>query len=137
MIGVFRNHNLYNSLSYKFKFGLNKNIDEASTFSEKIFFLKNSYSKINLATIVSDKIAVREYVRNMLGDSCLNRVFLTTIDPELIDYNSLPNKFVIKTNHGTGTNIFVKDKLGLNASNVSNQLMVWLKKNFSDVLGEM
>lgn len=136
-IRVLKNHNLYNRLMYKAKFGLKKSIDDPSTFSEKIFYLKNSYKYNKLATIVADKLLVRDYVKEKINADLLNEVYGVYNCPISIDYNQLPSKFVIKTNHSSNQIIFVKNKSELNLNEVNIRLKNWLKINHSDLAGEM
>ena len=51
--------------------------------------------------------------------------------PEDIDFSKLPNKFVIKCNHGSGYNIIVKDKKKINIKDICNKLNTWLKEDYS------
>ena len=50
---------------------------------------------------------------------------------EEIDFDKLPNQFVIKCNHGCGYNIIVKDKSKLDLAYVKEKLDYWMKKNFA------
>jgi hypothetical protein len=49
----------------------------------------------------------------------------------------LPDRFVIKTNHASGTNIIVKDKKSLEIEVTNKQLSNWLKMNYANSFGEM
>ena len=48
-----------------------------------------------------------------------------------INFNDLPNKFVIKCNHGSGFNIIVKNKTNLNISKIKSKLNNWMKENYA------
>ena len=50
--------------------------------------------------------------------------------PDEIDYDKLPDQFVIKCNHGCGWNIIVKDKNSLDKIAVKNKLNTWLKTTY-------
>lgn len=83
-----------------------------------------------LLTLCSDKLRVRAYVASKAGPEYLVPLFWAGEKPEEIPFDELPAKCVIKTNHGCGYNIFVKDKTHLDRSEVRRQLGTWLRENF-------
>jgi hypothetical protein len=119
------------------KFGWRESIQRPETFSQKIYYLRNAYKNVPLASLVSDKIKVREYVQEKVGGGILNNLLGVYDDPKDIDYTKLPDRFVIKTNHASGTNIIVKDKSSLDIKTTTKQLSEWLKMNYSNSSGEM
>lgn len=50
--------------------------------------------------------------------------------PDDIDWNKLPDKFVLKCNHGCAYNIVVKDKVNANEHSIKKQLKKWMKEDF-------
>lgn len=58
----------------------------------------------------SDKIKVRDYVRERVGDDYLNDIYQVHNHFDEIDFDALPNAFVVKTNHDSGTVLLVRDK---------------------------
>jgi hypothetical protein len=62
----------------------------------------------------SDKILVRDYIRERVGTEYLTELYQVCDQFEEIDFCSLPKQFVIKTNHDSGTVILVRDKHQLN-----------------------
>jgi hypothetical protein len=130
LLKIFRKFHTYNAFIYKVRFGFKKSINNPETFSEKISYLRNYYMNIKVATIISDKIAVREYVANRIGGEVLNKLLFTTDNPDNIDYESLPDQFVIKTNHAVGTNIFVKDKSLIDKREIYVKLTKWMNMNY-------
>ena len=77
--------------------------------NEKINWLK-FYSETSLWTECADKYKVRDYVRRKGLDNILVPLYGAWENPKQIDFNVLPDQFVLKTNNGSGTNIVVKDK---------------------------
>lgn len=136
-ITILANHNLFNRINYKLKYGLLKKIDNPVTFSQKLLFMKNAYKNVVLATTVSDKVKVRDFVIQRIGKDTLNEVYQICKNPLDIDYKKLPSSFIIKTNNACGTNIIVNDKSCMNSEIVGNQLSSWLKTNYSNLFGEM
>lgn len=82
-------------------------------------------------TLFSDKLMVRDYVADKVGDKYLIPLLWSGKDPDLIPFEELPEKFVIKTNHGCGYNLFVKNKKLADKQAIKNQLKEWLSKNFT------
>jgi hypothetical protein len=83
-----------------------------------------------LWTMFSDRFRVREYVDRKVGSEYLVPLLWTGDEPEEIPFDELPLKFVIKTNHGCGYNILVKDKTKLGQTRAKRQLKKWLGENF-------
>ena len=105
-------------------------LDHPETFSAKMQWLKlNDNSE--LKTKLSDKFAVREWIKEKIGDKYLIPLLGTYDKPEDINYDSLPVEFVIKCNHGSGMNIVVKDKNNLDKQAAANQLHEWLSQNYA------
>jgi hypothetical protein len=78
-------------------------------FREKVAsLLLNSDS--SLWTQLSDKYKVRQYVKDVCGKELLNELYGIYQSSNEIDYDKLPNFFVLKTTNGCASNIFVKDK---------------------------
>lgn len=102
---------------------------EPRTFSEKIWH-RMFYNRNPLLTIISDKYRVRDYVANKCGYEYLIPLLWHGDNPQNIPYDDLPNKFVIKTNHGCGYNIIVQDKTQLDKEKTEKQISAWLSENF-------
>lgn len=112
---------------------LNKN--DIKYFGEKIQYLK-LYGNLEQYTNYADKYKVREYVAKKIGEEYLIPLIGVYNKPEEIDYCILPNEFVLKTNHGCGYNIIVKDKEKLNINKTNKELKKWLKEDFSKIKKE-
>lgn len=83
------------------------------TFNEKINWLK-LYNRKPEYTQMVDKYAVREYIAEKLGEEYLIPLLGVWGDPHEIDFDKLPNQFVLKWNHDSGSVIVCKDKTKLN-----------------------
>ena len=68
------------------------------------------YANNPLVRQCADKFAVREYIEQCGLGHILNDLIGAWDRPEDIDWNALPNRFVIKCNHGAGYNLVCKDK---------------------------
>jgi hypothetical protein len=116
-------------ISYQFFLNLryNLNIFTPKTFCEKIQWLKVFYEK-PLLTICADKYRVREYVEEKIGTDILVPLIAVYDSLEEIDFDTLPSKFVLKVNWGSGLNIICKDKAKINIQEIKDTLSKWLRK---------
>jgi len=85
------------------------NIDNPVTFNEKIQWLK-IHDRKAIYKKMGDKIEAREYVTEKVGVKYINPVIGIYDFFDDIDFNELPNKFVIKCNHDSGSCIICEDK---------------------------
>ena len=106
------------------------NIKNPETFNEKIQWLK-LYDSTPIKTQLTDKYLVRSWIKDKIGEEYLMPIIGVYNNFQEIDFNNLPNKFVIKCNHGSGYNIIVKDKSKLILNNVKRKLNKWINENFA------
>lgn len=106
------------------------------TYNEKVNWEK-LYLKDARKTKLADKYLVRDYVKEKIGDQYLTKLYDVWDNVEDIDFQELPQKFVLKTNNGSGRNIIVKDKGRIQEKTVKEQLEKWLKSNFAYASFEM
>ena len=107
--------NIENLLTYKRIF--NKNNIEF--FGEKIQWMK-LYGNLEKYTDYADKYKVREYIKEKIGEEYLIPLLGVYDKAEDILYEKLPNKFVIKCNHGSGYNLIVLNKDSINTKKYYN-----------------
>ena len=89
--------------------GLDINLKNPVTIQDKLCWL-NIYEPMKLKTKCADKLLLHEYCKEKLGvDLCVPVIKVYNNTSE-INWDELPDKFVIKCNHGSGMNIIVKDK---------------------------
>lgn len=109
--------------------GRRLNLREPGDYNEKIQWLK-LYSDTSLWTELADKYKVREYVKSCgLGDH-LTRLYGVWENADDIDFDMLPDSFVLKTNHRFERIIIVKDKSKLDPEKARNLLNTWLRERF-------
>lgn len=119
---------IYTMLVLKRK--LNLNCPE--TFNDKLQYLKLKYwPNCEEAIICVDKYKVREYLENRGFGEYVNEIYGAYDCGEDIDFGKLPEKFVLKCNHGCGYNIIVNDKSKLNIKETVKKLNKWLKEDFA------
>jgi len=116
-------------ISYQFSktLGYTLDIDTPKTFNEKIQWLKLFYED-PLLTTCADKYLARGYVEEKIGGDVLVPLIGVYDSPEEIDFAALPDRFVLKVNWGSGSNIICRDKKRLNIQETKNKLQKWLQK---------
>jgi hypothetical protein len=114
---------------YKSIFGSYPNLSNPTTFNEKMQWRK-LYDKNPLYTLYADKYKVRKYIEEKIGAEYLKPLILATTNPEKIILASLPNRFAIKANHGSGWNEFVTDKNKVNWKKLLKIMKKWLRSNY-------
>lgn len=82
------------------------NLKNPRLFTEKIQWLK-IYDCTPIKTRLADKIAVREWVKEKIGEKYLKKLYGIYEKYEDIDFSKLPEEFVIKTNHGCNMQLLV------------------------------
>jgi len=105
------------------------NIDNPKKYNEKILWLKKNFRN-ELGYIVTDKYKVRDYVKSKVGEKYLIPLIDTYENPDDIDFDKLPNKFVLKPNHCSGGVILCQDKNDLDEKSVKIELEQWLSMNY-------
>lgn len=116
-----------------FKIVLKEKLDlkNPRTFNEKLQWLKLYYYPQNdLAVKCADKYRVREYIKEKGYENTLVPLLGAWNNVEDIDWDSLPNKFVLKCNHGCAYNIVCNDKTEFDRIKAKKQLNTWLKEDF-------
>ena len=107
------------------------NLDNPQTFNEKIQWMKLYYYPHNpLIVNGSDKYAVREYIEKKGYGNKLVPLLGVWDRAEDIDWDKLPDRFVLKCNHGCAYNIVVADKKKLDKAATIKRLNEWLKEDF-------
>lgn len=106
------------------------NIDHPQKFTEKMQFAKLNLNT-PLKSKLSDKFEVRDWVKNKIGPQYLIPLLGVWDDPTEIDFDSLPEQFVLKMNNGSGTNIFINNKEDINKKEILNRFKKWFRKNFA------
>lgn len=99
------------------------------TFSEKLLKLKiENYNTNAIVHQCADKYRVREYIKQHHHTEILNEIIALYDNPEDINWQKLPNKFVIKLNYGCGYNIICNDKTHFNFPRIKKQLNEWMNE---------
>jgi hypothetical protein len=112
-------------LQYWIKTGRKLNLNNPKRYNEKIQWYKLYYQD-PLMTQCADKYAVRDYVTSKGLENILVPLYGAYDKVDQIDFDHLPDKFVLKTNNGSHTNILCDNKARLNIESTKNTLNAWL-----------
>lgn len=128
---------LYLQLLYRAHMGYRLNLSDPKTFNEKLQWLK-LYNRQPFYTQLVDKIDVKEWVANRIGNQYVIPTYQTWDSAEDIDISSLPDSFVLKCNHAGGNNgvFIVKDKSLFDIENARLRLAGVLKSSVYTVFKE-
>lgn len=119
-------------LRRKFKACLNCDLDlnNPQTFNEKLQWLK-LYDRRPEYTIMVDKYAVKKYVADKIGEEYIIPTLGVWDNPDDIDFDALPNRFVLKCNHNSGLGMCIcKDKSKLDIEKVKSELRRGLAQDY-------
>ncbi|MCA0153529.1 ATP-grasp fold amidoligase family protein [Winogradskyella vincentii] len=119
---------LYVKIHYEYFSGDQLDLANPQDFNAKIEWYK-VYFRPKILTTLADKYEVRSFVEEKIGAKYLNELYAVYDSPEKIDFDKLPNSFIIKANHTNGHNIIVKNKKDLDKKKVIKKFKKWLGKN--------
>ncbi len=97
------------SEAYLIKFGRKLNLKNPKTINEKIQWLK-LYDNLPIKKQLTDKVLVRDWVKEKIGEECLKPVLWTGDKFDDIPFEEFPKNFIIKCSHASKWNIEIKDK---------------------------
>lgn len=120
---------MYIKLYYYLRVGKKLNIQNPCTLNEKLQWLKFNY-RFPLQCIVSDKLLVRDYVAQKIGEEYLIPLLGSWEKYDDINFEKLPKQFVLKCNHDSGGLVVCTDKLELNYKKTRKKIEKSLKSNF-------
>lgn len=127
---LFRDDARYIKIIYWLEFHCRLNIHNPISFNEKLQWLK-LYNRNPEYSRMVDKFAVKDYVAKTIGEEYVIPTIGKWDKPLDIEWNQLPNQFVLKTNHDGGGNgvIICKDKASGNIHNIECKLYKSLKRD--------
>lgn len=107
--------------------------DNPKAYTEKMQLEKLNTN--SLKTLLTDKYLVREWVKEKIGAEYLIPILGVWDNFKDICFDDLPNQFVLKTNHGSGTNLIVRDKNKLNKKIAKIKFNDWMKLDYAYLTG--
>ena len=119
----------YLKLKYKACLGKVLHLDNPQTFNEKLQWLKLYDRKPEYTTMV-DKYAVKKYVADIIGEEYIIPTLGVWYHFDEIDFDKLPNHFVLKCTHDSGGIVICKDKNKLDLKSAKKKIEKCLKRNY-------
>ena len=119
-------------LKLKFRLTMGKKLDLRSpeTFNEKLQWLK-LYNRRPEYTVMVDKYLVRDYIAEMLGDEYLIPLIGAWDSADEVDFDSLPERFVLKCNHNSGLGMYIcRNKSEMDTKKVRDELRRGMAQNY-------
>lgn len=127
-VGRYIPDSLYLKIQYCYHFGKFPDLHNPQTFNEKLQWLK-LYDHNPTYTTMVDKVRAKEYVKSRIGEEHIIPTLEVWERAEDIDFDILPEQFVIKCNHDSHGVIVCKDKSHFDVERVRIRLGKRLKNN--------
>lgn len=120
---------LYLKIKYRIRMGEILNLTTPETFNEKLHWLKLYAWKPEYTRMV-DKYEVRNYIKEMIGEGYSVPLLGVYDSFEDVDFDMLPNEFVLKPNHTSGNIFICKDKSKIDYKKLKKEVNRWLKRKY-------
>lgn len=114
---------------YRLRMGKELDLGNPQTFSEKLQWLKLHNRKPEYSQMV-DKVEAKKYVANIIGEEYIIPTLGVYNTPDEIDFDALPDQFVLKCTHDSGGLVVCKDKHNLDFVKTRERFKKWLKTNY-------
>lgn len=120
----------YLKMMYRASTGKRLHLEAPQTFGEKLQWLK-LHDRNPLYTMMVDKVKAKEYVAEKIGAQYVIPTLDVWKSADDVDFNALPDRFVIKCNHNSGKGMYIcRDKAKMDVSKVREGLRQGLKENY-------
>ena len=120
---------IFTKYYYRKVMGKKLNLKNPKTFNEKSNWLKLHYRNSIMPSLV-DKYQVRDYIKKKIGKEYLIPLIGVYDKFEEINFDKLPNQFVIKCNHDSGSYVVCEDKTKLDWNKVQEKITSHLSRNY-------
>ena len=126
---LIKSDSLYLKMKWRLRMGYPLNMKAPQTFNEKIQWLK-LYDRKPIYTTMVDKYEAKKYVANIIGDEYLIPTLGIYNNADEIDFDALPNQFVLKCTHDSGGIVICRDKSLLNRGDARKVLNMYLHRRY-------
>lgn len=120
---------MFLKLKFHGTLGMKLDLNNPKTFSEKLQWLK-LYDRKPEYTQMVDKYEVRKYIAKSIGEEYLIPLLGVYSKFEDINFDVLPNQFVLKPNHTSGDVFICKDKSAIDFARLKKEINMWLKRSY-------
>lgn len=126
---LIKNDQTYIKMRWKLSMDYSLNLENPQTYNEKLQWLKLYDRRPEYVKMV-DKYEAKELVSSIIGSQYIIPTLSVYDSVEDIDFDKLPNQFVLKCTHDSGGVVICRDKKTLNIENAKKKLLHGLKHNF-------
>lgn len=119
----------YLKIKYKYKMKQKLNLNNPQTFNEKLQWLK-IHDRKDIYTTMVDKYEAKKYIADIIGQEYIIPTLGIYEKFEDINFEELPDKFVIKCTHDSGGIVICKDKSKFDYNNAKKRINKCLNRNF-------
>lgn len=119
----------YIKMVYRIHFGVYPDLEHPKTYNEKLNWLKLHDRQPQYTDIV-DKYTVKKYISGIIGEEYVVPTLGVWDRFEDIDFDALPNQFVLKCTHDSGGLVICRDKSKLNKAKARRKINSSLKRNY-------
>ena len=120
---------IYLKMIFKYTMKRKLNLVEPKTYNEKLQWLKLNDRNPSYTKMV-DKFEAKEYVKNIIGEEYIIPTLGVWDNFDDIDFEKLPNQFVLKCTHDSGGLIICKDNANIYLKNAKRKIEKSLKTNY-------
>ena len=130
LLEIIGGNSLAKRFDCKFRFKRNLNLKNPKTLSDKIIYLE-LYKQSPLASKCTDKYEVRSYIESKNLNNILVPIVGGPWSSETeINFDELPNSFVLKGTHGCKMNLIVENKNEIDKKNCYKEIKRWIKTTY-------
>lgn len=121
----------YVKLQYRYITHHKCNLKNPTRYTEKLQYLRLFvYPKDNLVSQCASRVGVRKYLTDLGLSNYLINIYGVFDKFDDIDFNKLPNQFVMKCTHASGFNYLCYDKNKIDYVALKKKFDKWLKTNY-------
>lgn len=131
-VGIIFSDTTYLKLYYRVQMGRGLDLTNPQTYNEKLQWLKLNYRKPEFTKIV-DKVYFKEHIINTIGAQYIIPTLGVWDYFEDIDFEQLPNQFVLKCSHDSGGLVICRDKGTFNYHKAKRKINRHLKNNHFNI----
>ena len=135
LISPFLSDAQYMKRRYKLLTNKTLELERPSTYNEKLQWIMLN-DRRPLYTLMVDKFAAKDYIAGIIGDKYLVPTIASWDSVDEIDFDSLPNQFVLKANNGVGGLVICDDKSKLDVAVAKKRLNKALHMNLYKITRE-
>ena len=119
----------YLSVLWRIQMGYELDWKHPKTFNEKLQWLK-LYDRKSVYTTMVDKYRAKQWIAERIGEQYIIPTLAVYKSVDEIDLDQLPDRFVLKCNHDSGSVVICRDKSNFDLEAAKQKLGIALRKNF-------